>query len=235
MASERFEIEPEVVNRESRGCLKGCLVALGVILLLIAVVTFWIVQNWRGWTVRLIAHTVDESMEAANLPHEERVQVRAEMNRVFDAFQAGTLSARQLEILSIAFAQSPLMTSIVVSAVDAQYLNRSGLTEEEKAIGSQTLRRFVRGVVQGEIEEQKVDEVLVHIADQRPDGNWHFRDKASDEELRSLLEVAKRHADAAEIPEEAEVFSPSEEVRRIIDQALAEDRLPEAEPEIVEP
>ena len=115
------------------------------------------------------------------------------------------------------------MPSLIVMAVDKQYFERSGLSDEEKAQGRDALKRFARGVIDGKIDQKGIDAVMAHVADQKGDGNWQFRAKVSDADLRAAIAEAKSRADKAGIPAEAETtIDPSDEVKRIIDEALQE-------------
>ena len=58
------------------------------------------------------------------------------------------------------------------------------------------------------------------IADRQQDGSWRLRDRVSDDDLRDMLNAAQVAADAAAIEAEPEVVDPSDELRRIIDEAL---------------
>ncbi len=116
--------------------------------------------------------------------------------------------------------QSPLMPSLVVTVVDKQYFDRSGLSDEEKTQGRQSLNRFARGAIDGKIDEKSIDAVMAHVADRKADGKWQFRPQVSDQDLRAALSDAKSRADAAGIPAAPPNFDPSDEVKRIIDEAL---------------
>jgi hypothetical protein len=117
--------------------------------------------------------------------------------------------------------ESPLVPSLLVGAVEEKYLNDSGLTEEEKTDARATLRRFIQGAMQEQISDEEVDAVMVHIADRQPDGNWKLRDSVTDDQLRAFLADAKAKADEVGIPEDVEEVDPSDELRKIIDTALA--------------
>lgn len=77
-------------------------------------------------------------------------------------------------------------------------------------------------MIQGKIPNEGLDHVMVHVADRRDGGDWRLRQKVSDADLRLALNEAKLQADAAQIPAEAESFDPSDEFKRIIDEALEE-------------
>ena len=116
--------------------------------------------------------------------------------------------------------ESPLMPSFVVMAVERKYFDRSKLSDEEKAEGRQALKRFARGVFDSKIKDKGIDSVMAHVADRGPNGQWELRQAVSDEELRAALSEAKAQADAANIPPAPENIDPSDEVKRIVDEAL---------------
>ena len=122
-----------------------------------------------------------------------------EVNRVADAFREGRLSMEQTALIMQEVVESPLMTTIIASAAEQHYLDKSGLNDEERAEARVTLQRFLRGSIDGKINEQTMDAALSHVATKKPDGSWEFREKVSDEELRAFLGEAKRAADEAEI------------------------------------
>ena len=59
------------------------------------------------------------------------------------------------------------MPTLIVVAVDKQYFDRSGLSNDEKVEGRLTLKRFARGVFDKKIDEKGVDAVMTHVADRR--------------------------------------------------------------------
>jgi hypothetical protein len=82
------------------------------------------------------------------------------------------------------------------------------------------------------IDQESVDKTLSHVADKKDDGSWSLRDQVTDDQLRAFLAAAKTEADEANVPEELEPFDPSDEIKSIIDEAMAE---PVAPAEPVEP
>ncbi len=119
-------------------------------------------------------------------------------------------------------ATSPLMTSFMVSAIDQAYFAKSGLSNEEKAAGKITLQRFVRGMIDESINGQAIDNAMMHVATKDSNGSWKIRQQLTDAELRAFLAAAKTEADKAGVPAEPVVFDPSDEFKRIIDEALAQ-------------
>jgi hypothetical protein len=204
-------------------CLIGCLVIFVVGLVLLALVGYWVWQNWRDLAATGAAEAMSQMIDETDLPPQERQEMKAEVRRVAEAFREGKMSNEQFMRLVAEVAESPLMTLFVVSALEQQYLGRSDLSEEEKAEGRRTLQRFVRGSADGQIGQEGVDAVLEHVAQRQPDGSWRLRDRVTDEELRAALAEAKGQADDANVPEQPEEFDASTEFKQIVDRALGEE------------
>ncbi len=224
MVADKFEIEPEEEYRQERGCMGGCLKGCFMILLLmvalIAVLGYFASQNWRGWSVALANMVIDQTLEASNLPPQEQQEIRDELDRPLNALEDGTLSIEQFDELAHVILESPLMPSLPVSMIESHYFNQSTLTPEEKQAGALALRRFVRGVIDQQIEEAQIEAVVSHVADEQESGQWRFREKATDEELRRLIATAEQEADNAGVPAQVEAVDPSDEIRKIIDEVM---------------
>jgi nucleotide-binding universal stress UspA family protein len=238
--SHKFEIEQEVEPRKDDdrgegsgggcfgGCLKGCFIVLLIMVVLIVILGYVVSQNWRNWGAEMSLVVVDKTLDASNIPEQEQTEISSELARPLNALRDGTLTLEQLQQLSLAIIESPLMPSLGVSAIETHYFNQSTLTAEEKQAGSLALRRFTRGVITGKIDEPAVERVLSYVAD-RQGNRWEFRKKATDEELRQLIATATQEADQAGIPEQVELIDPSEEVRKIIDAVMGPADLGEIE------
>ena len=205
-----------------RTCLIGCLAACVVVVLVIAAVVFWISRNWHQLAANFGAQVMNQAINEMDLPEQEKGQMKAEVDRVVVALREGRISQEQLGRLLERMMQSPLVTTMMVTVIEREYLARSGLSDEEKAQARPTLQRFIRGSFDQKINEQETDAVLAHVSERGPDGQWELKDRVSDDELRAFLAAAKEAADKAGVPDQPEAIDPSDELRRIIDEALAE-------------
>jgi hypothetical protein len=180
----------------------------------------WIKNNWRDMVANAASEGIKQGIDQSDLPAEEKQQIKVEVDRVVTEFREGRMSAEQVGTLMEKFVESPILTALIASAAEANYIDKSGLSDEERAEARITLRRFLRGAIDEKINQQAVDAALSHVATKKPDGNWEFREKVSDEQLRAFMAEAKRAADEAEIPEQPQEFDPSDEVKRIIDESM---------------
>jgi hypothetical protein len=221
-----FQIEQPVRKRSLwQTCLIGCLGVFAVMLVLAVVGGIWVSRNWRGWFADFGSQAINQGIDSSDLPPQEKVEVKVQVERVAKAFRDGQISNEQASAIVKKLMESPLMPSFVVMAVERKYFDRSKLSDEEKAEGRQALKRFARGVFDDKIKDKGIDSVMAHVADRRPNGQWELRQAVSDEELRAALSEAKAQADAADIPPAPENIDPSDEVKRIIDESLNEERV----------
>jgi hypothetical protein len=192
-----------------------------MLLAVLGVGAWWLSQNWRELASEAGSEAIKEGINATDLPEQEKTEMAVEVDRVAQAFRAGELSPEQLGAIMEQIVESPLMTTLVASAIESKYIASSGLSDKEKEEGRQTLRRFIRGGVDGKISQGGIDEAMQHVATRSGEGSWELRDQVSDEDLRKFIEAAKDEADAAQVPAEIENVDPSDEFRRIIDEAMA--------------
>jgi hypothetical protein len=218
-----FQIEePERKRSLWQTCLIGCLGVLAVVLVLAVVGGFWASRHWRGWAADVGSQVLNQMIDSSTLPQQEKVEVKEQVERVTKAFGEGKISNEQASAIFKKLIESPLMPSFVVMAVERNYFDHSKLSDDEKAEGRKSLKRFARGIFDDKIKDNGIDKVMAHIADRKPGGQWQLRSTVSDDELRAALSEAKAQADAAEIPPEPENIDPSDEVKRIVDEALSQ-------------
>ncbi len=176
----------------------------------------------RDWAATGVTEVVRQGMANSQLPAPEQQEIMVQVDRVATAFREKKISLEQLGVLAQRFADSPLMSLIGASVIERQYFAKSGLSAEEKSAGSQTLQRFIRGAIDKKIDKAGIDAAMVHVAERDSRGQWKLRQTLTDEELRAFLAEAKQQADAAGIPEQPTEIDPSDEIKKIVDEALAE-------------
>jgi hypothetical protein len=203
-------------------CLFGCLIAAVIGVVLAAIAAYWIARNWRDWTARVLSDGINQSIDESDLPPQEKEEIKVQVTRVADAFRNKKISNEQITVLFQELMESPILAAFVVQAAEEKYLDPSGLSDEEKAEARITIQRFTRGAVEGKIDQASVDAAVENIADPQENGGWQLRERVTDAEIRAFLAAAKAEADKANIPEEPMEFDPSDEIKRIIDNAMGE-------------
>lgn len=209
------------VERRSgwKSCLTGCLIVCVILAVIAILIGLWIRSNWRDIASSFGTAVIEEGINSSQLPAEEKQQIMVEVERVAQAIRENSLSQKQFQVLVNELVNSPLMSLMVASTIEKHYIANSGLTVEEKSAGGVTLNRFIRGALDKKINEAGIDAAMIHVADRNGD-QWKLRETLSDDELKAFLAEAKKQADEAGIPEQSAAIDPSEEVKRIVDEAL---------------
>src|SRR5689334_15756016 len=89
----RFDVQPdeytETQKRRSKwtSCLIGCLVVAGVAMVVMIVVAVWVYKNARGWVADGSAQMLDQVIQSSDLPPQEKVEVKAQVDRVTGGFR----------------------------------------------------------------------------------------------------------------------------------------------------
>ncbi|HEX3602312.1 MAG TPA: hypothetical protein VHU84_19315 [Lacipirellulaceae bacterium] len=226
MASDpRFDVFPnegQVPKQRSKwaSCLIGCLAALGIVMVLLIGIGVWMMFHWRGFVADVGSQAIGQMVDTSDLPQQEKVEVKQQVDRIDKAFRDGKISMEQMGAIIQKVMDSPLMPSLIVAGVDKKYLDHSGLSNEEKAQGRIALNRFMSGAIAKKIDEKGIDAVMTHVADRQANGSWRLRQQVSDADLRAAIGEAKAQADTAGIAAEPPPFDPSDELKRIIDDSM---------------
>jgi hypothetical protein len=191
-----------------------------ILVIALAIFGWWAYNYGPAWFSRFLADALKQTINDSELPADEKADINVQIDRVATEFREGRLSGQQFQKIVEGFVESPLMTSMSVWMIDKQYIDKSGLAEDEKAEGRTAVRRFMRGMVDRQIAEAGIDAAMQHVAVRQSDGSWKLLEQVSDEQLRSFFKEAKKQADRAEIPPEPEDIDPSDEFKRIVDEAL---------------
>ena len=218
---ETFQVEEPPQKRSAwQTCLIGCLGVSVVTVVLCVMVGIWVSRHWRGWFADIGGQAINQMIDSSDLPPPEKLEVEAQVERVTKAFGEGQISIEQAGKITQKLMDSPLLPAVAVIPVERRYFDRSKLSDEEKAEGRRTMQRFVRGIFEEKIHNKGIDSVMIHVADRRERGRWKLRNEVSDDDLRAALAEAKARADEEGIPEAPANIDPSDEVKRIIDEAL---------------
>lgn len=201
--------------------LVGCLVALGVVLVLLGIGVVVVLMNWRGWMATGINTATEELINQADIPEGEKPEMIAHVNEYTAAFEAGDVTFEQFGNFMTQLPESSLIPVGIVYSIEQGYLVPSGLSDEEKAAGSVQLHRYARGMHEGSIEIDSLKEVAGPIGYEDPNGQFQLNPKESvgDDMLREVIANAEAKADEAGVPAEDYTVDLSDELKRLLDES----------------
>lgn len=205
------------------GCI-GCMVAVGILLVLLIAGGFYVKAKWKGWTVSGIRQVVQNGLDESKLPQDQITALLGEYDRVGEKFKKGDIGFDELADLGEKLADSPAVPFAAVMVVDTAYLTRSTLNDEQKADIIRSLERYARGISEKKISQSTLERTLQPIAVRTGKSNWQIREPGivTDQDLLDLGARAKTNADEAQIPDESFDVDLVGEVRKIIDEVLGE-------------
>lgn len=209
-------------------CLTGCLVVGVLGLLSCGGIAWYLAKNVKSIASDVARQAIVGTVEQSELDPAEKRAIIAEVDRVVDQYRSGKITLEDLGRILDELAKSPVMQSIVLYAVEKQYVEPSGLPNEEKQAAHRTLQRVLRGMQEQRIKEGDLDAALDHLSTKTQAGQRQMKNQVTDEELRKFLAECQRVADQAGVPVESFEIKISEEFRKAIERAMPAARTPEA-------
>ncbi len=212
--------------------MTGCLIALGILLVIVIAGVVFVMLSWRGWVASGLDAASEGVVAEMGLDEAEEGEVLAELQAVTGAFKDGDISFNDGIRVLEEIAKSPVAPTLMVGGLHAQYFEPSGLSDEEKESAKVALSRVGRGVYEGSIEADAINGVFepisttatsgqgVHINTEDFSLNLKPPADVTDEELRAVIALAEQQATDAEIPDEMHEIDASEEIAKAVEAAL---------------
>jgi len=220
----------------------GCLIVVGVLVVVLAGGGWFVWSHWKGWTADAMESVMMKATAKADIDDAEKAQVEDELRRLTAGFRRGDVTVGELLEVAKAVTESPLIPAAVLFGARTQYLDPSGLSDEEKAAGTLALSRLAHGVYDGSIDPAVLSKVFgpisttsgsgrgVHVS--TPNFQLHLRPPAdvTDDELLQVITLATQQADDAGVPDEPYTIDASDEIAKVIGETLGRELPPPDEP-----
>ncbi len=228
---------PLTPSRTRRGgVLAGCLIALGIVVVIaiIGAVVVW--MNWKTWaadgTVALTRTAINDS----SLPESEKPEMIAVVQTFTDRFKSGDITFEEFGTTLGKVMESNLFPIGSAYAFDNGYVQPSGLTDEEKADGSTQLMRIAMGLYDGTIGRGAYEDVFDVVKDENQTAQANgqtiliFKDSATDDEVKQVIEAARDLADTNGISATPTLIDLSDALAAEIAKSLGETPAAPADP-----
>jgi hypothetical protein len=240
-----FYQEPQ--KQSGSGCGWGLLIGCGGIVLVSVLAcaggVWYVQQNFDKWIVGLVREGIVAVIEGSEIPAGEKTEVVAQVDRVVDAYKARQINQQDMERLMEQLQESPVFMLMSLWGMEKHYLDPSGLADEEKAAGRRAFERALRAVYEKKIEASDLQDALPDqfdedgamnadnadapdggdAADAVPTGELEMSQPkpVTDEDVRKMIADVKKLADDAGIPDEPFTIDIGDEVKKVVDEALA--------------
>lgn len=203
-------------------CLGGCLVMFVLLAVLAGIGVYWAATRGVEMAVTFAQESAIEGVRQSELAEDDKQEIITQINRVAEAYKRGEISNEKMGRVFEKLAEGPLISVGMVYFIEQQYVASSGLSQEEKDQAHRTLERAARGVYEKKIDPQELEQVAEPISRQGADGQMELKEQVTDEELRDFLARLQTLVEQREIPDEPFEIDIGDEVRKAVDEALAD-------------
>jgi hypothetical protein len=170
-----------------------------------------------------ITKAVNTAIGKLDLPADQKTGLQTEITRLGTAFKDGKLNEKNVADMMETAAEGAFGVTVGIWGFQAIYVYGSGLNAEEKANFELQLGRVARGVAAGSISPEEIDTMLdPYSVDLDGDGDKEMKDALTDDELREILEIARRAADDAQVSSEPYKPDLAGELKKAVDAGLGE-------------
>ncbi len=226
--------------RRNGSVLTGCLVALGIAIVLLIISVIFVARSWRGWVSSGLEQGLTAVLNETQINQAEKDEIFAHVENLMIRFADKDISIEDLAEVMEGLVKSPMLPAAMVGSIDAFYINSSGFEEDEKVQARIELARFAQGLFDESIDPSSINDVLEPVVTNTPDDNdirlnlridstgtvitaLRSADEVTDDELRTLIATAKLNADEAGIAETPKEIDLSDEIAIAIALAIGDD------------
>jgi hypothetical protein len=201
------------------------LIGLGFLFLggVVCVAGVWYVaSNLETWVVGLGREAIVAGINDSDLPEEEKKEVITQVDRVVVAYKEGKLTQADLERVLTDLEDSPALKALTLYGIENEFLEGSNLNEQELAQARTTFNRVLRGVYEGKISDETFWNAWPNDEGEPVNlASTNANEDANDDELRLTIAKLKVLADNARVSDEPFKLDIGDEVKKLVDQALA--------------
>lgn len=165
----------------------------------------YVAYNFHRWTAGWVRGPLVTMVDDLDLPAEQKISIKQNLNRVADAFQERRISYTQFTTIFEKLADGPFFDLVVVEAARHQYGVLHPQMDAEREETMLVLDRLARGISEGTIPREQLEKLRRLVQDlneEQDDGSK----AVTEAELKSFIDAARKVVEAANIP--AEPFTP---------------------------
>jgi hypothetical protein len=192
--------------------LGGTVCALGV---------WYVASNIDRWVVGLGREAIVSVINESEIPQSEKTEVITQVDRVVNAYKERKINQADLERVFTELQDSSALKALTLWGIEDEYLTGTNLTADEIEQGHRTFQRAIRGVYEGKISD---DAFYAALPDDEGDvrlASTNATENSTDDDVRETLAKLKVMVHNAGIPDEPFQFDIGDEVKKVVDRALA--------------
>ena len=203
---------------KAKSGVNGCLVAVVIVVALVVFGAWYVVSNLKNLAADFVGGALAAMIESADIPKDQKVKLVKRVTQLKEDYKSGKVNEEQLGQIMTNVAEGPIFPMGMVMAIDQNYVQPSGLSDDEKADARRTLERVARGIYEKKLKSEELDLSSVSTVD--AEGNRQLKQNITDDELREFLKGVKAKADEAGIPDEPFIVDLAGEFDRAIAEVM---------------
>jgi hypothetical protein len=175
---------------------------------------------------------VEAGLDTSELSQEKKSAVMVHVQDLADGFKAGDVTLEQVQRIAEELVEGPIIPVAAVYGARKQYIDPSGLSDEEKANANLQMERLARGVFEDKIDMDELEDAVDQIAVKTRENQWQLREPevVDDKDLREMVAKITALVDEKEIPAEHFEVDVAAEVAEAIDRGLNPSKYQDVEP-----
>jgi hypothetical protein len=186
----------------------------------------YVASNLDKWVVTFGREAIVAAINDSELPQDEKTDVIAQVDRLVNAYKEKKINQADLERVFTELQDAPALKALAIYGIENDYLQDAELPAAEIEQGRITFQRAVRGVYEGKISDETFYNVLPGFEDDElrliaNNSAENAPEDSADDDLRLTLTKLKVMADNAGIPNEPFQLDIGDEVKKLVDKALA--------------
>jgi hypothetical protein len=181
----------------------------------------YVASNLDKWVVGIGREALVAVINDSQLPPSEKGEVITQVDRLVTAYKERKINQADLERVFTELQDAPALKALTLYGVENDYFANTKLTADEIEQGRRTFQRALRGVYEGQISDETFYAALPGDGEQVRLASTNSADSSADDDLRETLVKLKVIADNAQIPDEPFQLDIGDEVKKLVDKALA--------------
>ena len=209
-------------KKSKKGCLMTILIVVAIVVLIGVGGGYYVYNNFKSLAVSAIFIPVKQIVSSYPIAEDTKTKLNQQIDRVKDGIIAGKLDESSVSTFLENVDIENTMKALAVEVFIQSYLEKSGLSVDEKQQLKANLNRFLHALYHKDfIKGPNSDKFFEDLKlEEQSDGTMKFPESMTDDELRQVSANAKIVADEYNIAENLPKFDVMANFTKAVDAML---------------
>lgn len=213
----------QVRFHSNEGLAKGCLLTIVCCLTVTAVLGIVLSLNFKNWAAEGTGAILKFVIRDSGLPEVEKKNIVQLVDSLAEEYKKNRLTLQELERIGQIFTErGPVYLLAAAYQFESDYLEPSGLSDNEKEHARLMINRLMQGLLSGIIGAATVDELAANLKTVDDDGDevMKSQEQVADDEIRDLIKRIEDTVDAVGVPFGYKEMNLAMELQKSIENAI---------------